>query len=71
MFGFVGKSGSGKSTLLSVLMGLYKPDEGNIEYNINNSNTDNLIVFVPADNYIFNGTVRENICMDECCDFEK
>lgn len=71
VFGFVGKSGSGKSTLLSVLMGLYKPDEGNIEYNINNSNTDNLIVFVPADNYIFNGTVRENICMDECCDFEK
>ncbi|MFT4092394.1 MAG: ABC transporter ATP-binding protein [Niabella sp.] len=64
---FVGPSGSGKSTLVKLLVGLYRPIEGNIYYNsINGSNIDfdelrTQIGFVTQDTQLFAGTIKENL----------
>ncbi len=64
---FVGPSGSGKSTLVKLLVGLYRPQEGQICYNGVNSNDidfDELrgqIGFVTQDTQLFAGTIRENL----------
>ncbi|MGE8513982.1 MAG: ABC transporter ATP-binding protein [Chryseobacterium culicis] len=64
---FVGPSGSGKSTLVKLLVGLYRPQEGNILYNgINGKEFDfdelrNQIGFVTQDTQLFAGTIKENL----------
>jgi len=64
---FVGPSGSGKTTLMKLLVGLYRPQEGNVFYNgmdENNIHFDNLrnqIGFVTQDTQLFSGTIRENL----------
>lgn len=64
---FVGPSGSGKTTLIKLLVGLYKPQEGSILYNDNDSlliNIDevrNQIGFVTQDTQLFAGTIKENL----------
>lgn len=64
---FVGPSGSGKSTLMKLLVGLYRPLEGNIFYNKLDENTihfDDLrkqIGFVTQDTNLFSGTIKENL----------
>jgi ATP-binding cassette subfamily B protein len=64
---FVGPSGSGKSTLMKLLVGLYRPQEGNILYNgvdensISFENLRNQIGFVTQDTQLFSGTIRENL----------
>jgi ATP-binding cassette subfamily B protein len=64
---FVGPSGSGKTTLMKLLVGLYRPLEGNIFYNgldENNIHFDDLrrqIGFVTQDTQLFSGTIRENL----------
>jgi ATP-binding cassette, subfamily B, bacterial len=64
---FVGPSGSGKSTLVKLLVGLYKPNEGQILYdNIKGDdlNLDQLrekIGFVTQETQLFAGTIRENL----------
>ena len=64
---FVGPSGSGKSTLVKLLVGLYRPQEGNIFYNgINGKDFDfdelrNQIGFVTQDTQLFAGTIKENL----------
>ena len=64
---FVGPSGSGKTTLMKLLVGLYRPVEGNIYYNgldENNIHFDDLrnqIGFVTQDTQLFSGTIRENL----------
>jgi ATP-binding cassette, subfamily B, bacterial len=64
---FVGPSGSGKSTLMKLLVGLYRPLEGNIYYNgidENNILFDDLrnqIGFVTQDTQLFSGTIKENL----------
>ena len=64
---FVGPSGSGKTTLVKLLVGLYRPDEGNILYNGNDGNSIDLdhlreqIGFVTQDTQLFSGTIRENL----------
>ncbi|RPD39258.1 ABC transporter ATP-binding protein [Chitinophaga barathri] len=64
---FVGPSGSGKTTLVKLLVGLYKPGEGDILYNGLNSNSIDIeelrhqIGFVTQDTQLFSGTIRENL----------
>ncbi|MFA6261865.1 MAG: ABC transporter ATP-binding protein [Bacteroidia bacterium] len=64
---FVGPSGSGKTTLVKLLVGLYKPDEGEIYYNGISSNQAeinslrNQIGFVTQDTQLFSGSIKENL----------
>jgi ATP-binding cassette, subfamily B, bacterial len=64
---FVGPSGSGKSTLMKLLVGLYRPLEGTIEYNqldeteINFDDLRKQIGFVTQDTNLFSGTIKENL----------
>ena len=64
---FVGPSGSGKSTLVKLLVGLYRPGEGNIYYDgIEGSHVDfdelrRQIGFVTQDTQLFAGTIKENL----------
>lgn len=64
---FVGPSGSGKTTIIKLLVGLYKPTQGQIS--INSKNTNELdfeeirgkIGLVSQDTQLFAGTIRENL----------
>lgn len=64
---FVGPSGSGKTTLMKLLVGLYRPEEGNIFYNgvdensIDFNDLRNQIGFVTQDTQLFSGTIKENL----------
>ncbi len=64
---FVGPSGSGKTTLVKLLVGLYQPLVGTINYNdINSKNIDldelrSQIGFVTQDTQLFAGTIKENL----------
>ncbi|HEU0111125.1 MAG TPA: ABC transporter ATP-binding protein [Flavisolibacter sp.] len=64
---FVGPSGSGKSTLMKLLVGLYRPNQGNIFYNGMDENSihfddlRNQIGFVTQDTQLFSGTIKENL----------
>jgi ATP-binding cassette, subfamily B, bacterial HlyB/CyaB len=69
MVAIVGRSGSGKTTLTKLLLGLYKPTEGNIFIDEQNINTISLrslrqqIGVVDQDTFMFGGTIRENLCL--------
>jgi ATP-binding cassette subfamily B protein len=64
---FVGPSGSGKSTLVKLLVGLYRPVEGDILYDgvsINDLRFNQVrrqMGFVTQDTQLFFGTIRENL----------
>jgi ATP-binding cassette, subfamily B, bacterial len=81
---FVGPSGSGKSTLVKLLVGLYKPQEGQVKYNghlgaeIDFDQLRERIGFVTQDTQLFSGTIRENLLFvnptatdDQCLDVLK
>ena len=78
---FVGPSGAGKTTLVKLLVGLYRPQEGQILYNGNRHDEIDLdalrerIGFVTQDTQLFSGTIRENLLFvnpdatdDQCYD---
>jgi ATP-binding cassette subfamily B protein len=78
---FVGPSGSGKTTLVKLLVGLYQPQQGDIEYNGNSYKLIDLdqlrshIGFVTQDTQLFSGTIKENLLFvapnatdEECLD---
>ncbi len=73
--GIIGKSGNGKSTLIKLILGLYNPIENsmieirNEKENLNYYNYEGIISYVPSDNFVFSGTVKDNICMS--APFEK
>jgi ATP-binding cassette, subfamily B, bacterial len=64
---FVGPSGSGKTTLVKMLVGLYRPQHGDILYNnhsyarIDLNELRKQIGFVTQDTQLFSGTIRENL----------
>lgn len=68
MTAIVGPSGSGKSTIVSLLLGLYRPSAGRIK--IDGTNISEFteasylskVGYVSQETFIFNGTVKENIC---------
>ncbi|WP_160398141.1 ABC transporter ATP-binding protein [Paenibacillus sp. MMS18-CY102] len=63
----VGPSGSGKSTLFSLLLGLYKAEQGTIRIanndiaSMNIHELRNCFSLVPQGNQLYSGTIRENI----------
>lgn len=78
---FVGPSGSGKTSMVKLLVGLYTPSKGQIDYNgisfeeINKENIRAQIGFVTQDTQLFAGTIRENLLFvnpsasdEECLD---
>jgi ABC-type multidrug transport system fused ATPase/permease subunit len=68
--GLIGESGSGKSTLTDILMGLYRPDKGEILIDGTVLDEASLrswrgkIGYIPQQIYLFDGTVAENIAFD-------
>ena len=67
--GIVGRSGSGKSTITKLIQRLYLPSEGTIyidDVDVRQMNPTwlrNNIGVVLQENYLFSGTIRENIAM--------
>lgn len=67
--GIVGRSGSGKSTITKLIQRLYLPFEGTIyidDVDVRQMNPTwlrNNIGIVLQENYLFSGTIRENIAM--------
>jgi ATP-binding cassette subfamily B protein len=65
----IGRSGSGKTTLMNLLMRFYEPTEGRITIDgidIRNVTVGSLrrqIGMVLQENYLFSGTIRENITL--------
>ena len=63
----LGPSGSGKTTLVKLLVGLYRPQSGDVRYDscsINDVDLDELrehIGLVTQDTQLFSGTIRENL----------
>ena len=67
MVGIVGTSGSGKSTLIDVIIGLIKPQKGEVTIDGTSLNKQNLrawqnkIGFVPQSIFLTEGTIAENV----------
>lgn len=64
----IGSSGEGKTTIMRLLLGLVKPDSGNITLDIPKSNdipissgTRSYFTYVPQGNTLFSGTIAENL----------
>lgn len=66
---FIGKNGSGKSTLIDLLLRMYEPSAGRIllsGQNVADMPLDeyrNMISVVSQEIYLFNDTIRNNICL--------
>jgi ABC-type multidrug transport system fused ATPase/permease subunit len=65
---FVGESGAGKSTLVDLIIGLYKPNKGQVKIDgtlLDESNLQNWrsqIGYIPQQVYLFDGTIADNVC---------
>lgn len=66
---FIGKNGSGKSTIIELLLRMYEPTKGRILLSGSNiadmelGKYRNMISVVSQDIYMFNDTIRNNICL--------
>ena len=67
-----GRSGIGKSTLLMLLLGIFAPTGGSIGIELNNGErmpvdkrTRKLFAYVPQNNLLLSGTIRENIALNQ------
>ena len=67
---FIGESGSGKSTLADIIMGLYRPQNGDLYIDNTRLNDSNIkdwrkkIGYIPQNIYLFDGTVAQNVAFD-------
>ncbi len=67
IWSFKGPSGIGKTTLLNLLLGFIKPQSGKISIKLKNKfyavskATRKLFAYVPQENILFSGTIRDNI----------
>ena len=69
-FGVVaGQSGIGKSTLLKLLLGVLRPESGDLVFCNGGAETPvdattrSLFAYVPQGNLLLSGTIRENLCI--------
>jgi ATP-binding cassette, subfamily B, bacterial len=64
---FVGPSGAGKTTLVKLLVGLYRPQHGEVDYNgiaadrVDPETFRSQIGIVTQDTQLFSGSIRENL----------
>ena len=65
-----GISGIGKSTLMKMLLGVFEPSHGTIRlyqedgnFRVASPDTRGLFAYVPQGNYLFSGSLRENILL--------
>ncbi|MBT2642185.1 ABC transporter ATP-binding protein [Bacillus sp. ISL-41] len=71
MTAIVGHSGAGKSTLIDLLMGLNKPEIGEVLIDGKKITSENIISlrrsisYVPQEPFLFNTTIRENLMLIE------
>jgi ATP-binding cassette subfamily B protein len=74
---FIGESGSGKTTLIDNIVGVYVPPEDTIFVDDRSLNKYNLISwrnkigYIPQHIYIFDGTIAENVALEENFDENK
>lgn len=67
IIGIVGSTGAGKTTLVRLLLGLIKPDKGSIFISNGketiklSESTRELFSYVPQDNTLFAGTIKDNL----------
>jgi len=73
--GIKGPSGSGKSTLAKIILGLITHSNGLIQINGDNIDSSdeliNNVSYVPQYPYIFNSTIKDNICLNMPLDENK
>ena len=61
-----GPSGSGKTTLVDVILGLLKPESGEIYFNgnlIKNYSLANKVAYLPQEIFLVNDTIRNNVAL--------
>ena len=66
--GIIGTTGSGKTTLVDIILGLLKPNSGEIylndkQVNFNILNNLNKIGYLPQENFIINESIKMNITL--------
>lgn len=71
--GIVGLSGSGKTTLVDLMLGLFKPQDGNIYYNGKALDTAlsewrSQVAYLPQKTFLTDDTIRNNIAFGVCED---
>lgn len=74
--GISGRSGSGKTTLVNLIMGKLVQSEGSIKINdtdnkLNIHSFQNRVSYIQQNPFIFEGTLKENICISKDINYKK
>jgi ATP-binding cassette subfamily C protein len=70
IIGLKGLSGTGKTTLVNLILGLLKPNDGeilidNLTLDKNEKKWQKIVSYAPQRTYIVNDTIKKNICFEE------